>query len=98
MSRKKRDLDEDSFLTKNEATNNLLDTSEGLSELIQKISEKSLKNPSGRLKTREMKKYNICLTENDYKLLQQHFESLGLSTSGGIRMALKIYMKKEGIE
>ena len=98
MARKKNDLVKGFFLSDNGPTENPPMTGDELSELLQKISEESSKKPRGRPKTGEMKKYHIRLPENDYKLLQQHFEGLGLSTSGGIRMALKIYMKKEGID
>jgi hypothetical protein len=54
------------------------------------------------LKTRNMesgvlKPFLIRIGEFDLKRLKTHFQGKGLSVSAGLRMAIKIYMDREGI-
>ncbi len=44
-----------------------------------------------------MTQHNFRMSESDYRALEMHFLSLGLSIGAGIRMVLKQYMNTERI-
>ena len=44
-----------------------------------------------------LKKRHIRIADNDWQRLQDYFSSQGLSVSAGIRMIIKQYMSREGI-